>query len=150
MIGRSTEGGLSVIAAVIGALAVAMVSPANARDLSDAERATICSEGEGRYKELFGRLPKDEPVKIVLMYKDIFCPMQLTVTQGETVRWVNIDKRTSHSIWFRDVGKPESERLFAEEKVEMTFDLPPGEYPYLCGPHWETVGMIGKVTVKGK
>jgi len=29
----------------------------------------------------------------------------------------------------------------------MTFDLPPGDYSYLCGPHWESHGMIGKVTV---
>ncbi|HHK73901.1 MAG TPA: copper-binding protein, partial [Rhizobiales bacterium] len=38
-------------------------------------------------------------------------------------------------------------RVFPKDKVEMKFDLPPGDYPYLCGPHWESDGMIGKVTV---
>lgn len=139
---------------LIGALALPMAfmaaSTANARSLTDAERAQLCAEGEARYNELFGRMPKDEPVRIVLMYKDVFCPLHITVTQGETVRWVNIDKRTSHSVWFKDAGKPESDRLFAQEKVEMTFDFPPGDYPYLCGPHWEREGMVGRVTVKGK
>ena len=35
-------------------------------------------------------------------------------------------------------GKDESARLFSKEHAEMKFDLPPGEYPYLCSfpGHW--------------
>ena len=71
----------------------------------------------------------------------------MTVKKGTTVRWVNVEKRTSHSVWFKAAGKAESDRLFPEEHVEVTFDLPPGEYPYLCGPHWEKEDMRGTVTV---
>jgi plastocyanin len=137
-------GAVAVLAGLVAA------PEASGRSLTETERAQLCAEGEARYNELFGRMPKDEPVRIVLMYKDVFCPLHITVTQGETVRWVNIDKRTSHSVWFKDAGKPESDRLFGQEKVEMTFDFPPGDYPYLCGPHWEREGMVGRVTVKGK
>jgi plastocyanin len=31
----------------------------------------------------------------------------------------------------------------------MTIDLPTGVYSYLCGPHWEKEGMIGRLTVTG-
>lgn len=136
---------------LIGAVSVLALPAAPLRAApTDAERAEICAEADTRYQQVFGKARKDEPVKTVVMYKDVFCPTSLTVIRGETVRWINLDKRTSHSVWFRDAGKDESERIFSEEKVEMTFDFPPGEYPYLCGPHWESAGMIGKVTVKEK
>jgi plastocyanin len=71
------------------------------------------------------------------------------VKQGATVRWINVDRRTSHSVWFKEAGRGESERAFPEELVEMTIDLPPGEHPYLCGPHWEREGMVGRLRVTG-
>ena len=74
--------------------------------------------------------------------------MALTIKVGDTVRWVNEDKRTSHSVWFKQSGGEETQRLFGEEQVEMTFDGPPGDYTYLCGPHWEEEGMIGSITIK--
>jgi plastocyanin len=80
------------------------------------------------------------------MYKYNFCPAQITVPAGTTVRWVNVDKRTSHSVLSPDAGMPESDRAFPEETIEFTF-LEPGEQKYLCGPHWETQEMIGMVTV---
>lgn len=116
--------------------------------LADEEKtARICAESAERYKELYGRSPTEEPVVIVTMYKYTFCPVTVTVKAGSTVRFVNIDKRTSHSFWFRDAGKPESDRLFPEETAEINFDQP-GEFSYLCGPHWETHGMLGKVVVE--
>ncbi len=119
------------------------------------EKKQICQKAEERYQKIYGHPSSDllkEGIHVVKMYKYTFCPPQVTVRQGESVRWVNVDKRTSHSVWFRDEGKPESDRIFPdpEEKVEMKFDLPPGEYPYLCGPHWQSDGMIGKVIVKAK
>jgi plastocyanin len=124
-------------------------TPANAVVLSDAERAEICREAESRYRAVFGKAPGDEPFIVVLMFKDNFCPQSLTVRQGARVRWVNVDRRTTHSVWFKDAGKPESDRAFSEEAIDMTIDWPPGEYPYLCGPHWEKEGMVGRLTVTG-
>lgn len=129
-------------------LALMPAGIAGAQTAPDADKtAQICADSAARYQELFGHAPADEPgVTVVTMYKYTFCPLTVTVSPGSTVRWVNIDKRTSHSFWFRDAGKPESERLFSEETAEMSFDVP-GEYGYLCGPHWESHGMIGKVIV---
>ena len=114
---------------------------------TEQERAKICAKAEKRYKKLFGKAPGDEPVTIVMMYKYTFCPDNLTVKKGQTVRWVNVDKRTSHSVWFKEQGKPESERLFGEEQVEMKIDIGPGTQRYLCGPHHKEEDMIGTLTV---
>ena len=111
-----------------------------------AERAAICAEAEERYVELFGAPSSQaEGVTVVTMYKYSFCPREITVKVGTTVRWVNVDKRTSHSVIVK--GEPESDRAFPEEALEYTF-LTPGSDEYLCGPHWERRDMIGMVTVE--
>jgi len=134
----------------LGLACAAAVSGAHALVLSEADRGEICAEAANRYRDIFGRAAQDEPFAVVMMFKDNFCPQSITVTQGSKVRWVNVDKRTSHSVWFKDAGKPESDRVFAEEVVDLTVDWPPGEYPYLCGPHWEKEGMVGRLTVTGR
>lgn len=126
---------------VAAAAAVSFAAP------SDAEREKICEEAEQRYQELFGKPSKDEPVTIVKMYNYTFCPGVLKVKQGTTVRWVNVDKRTSHSVWFKEQGKKESVRLFSEENVEIKMDFPPGDLGYLCGPHHEREGMKARIIV---
>ena len=111
------------------------------------DQAAICAEAGQRYTELFGHPPSEEEgVTVVTMYKYNFCPAQITVQPGTTVRWVNVDKRTSHSVKLKDGSEPESARLFPEETVEFTF-LEPGDHDYLCGPHWDTHDMIGMVSV---
>ncbi len=114
----------------------------------DDDVAAICAEAEERYEKLFGRASSEEEgVTVVTMYKYNFCPAQITVPVGTTVRWVNVDKRTSHSVLVKDSGEPESDRAFPEESIEFTFVVP-GPQDYLCGPHWETQNMIGMVTVE--
>ncbi len=109
--------------------------------------AALCLEAEERYVDLFDKPSVEEDgVTVVLMYKYRFCPAAITVKPFTTVRWVNVDKRTSHSVLVPDTGEPESDRAFPEEIIEMTF-LTAGDYKYLCGPHWETHEMIGMVTV---
>lgn len=130
--------------AAVPLLLAGLALPAAARD-TDPE--IVCAEAEERYVELFGHPSAEEDGAIVvLMYKYNFCPAELTVPVGTTVRWVNVDKRTSHSVLVKDSGVPESERAFPEESVEFTFEIP-GPQDYICGPHWETQNMIGMVTV---
>lgn len=120
----------------------AVSASAEANTISD-----ICAEAEERYVELTGHPSAEEAgVTVVTMYKYNFCPAQITVQVGTTVRWVNVDKRTSHSVLVQNSGEPESDRVFAGEIIEFTF-LVPGPQDYLCGPHWEVQNMIGKVTV---
>ncbi len=144
--GRRSKAAVTAIALAAGLVGLAPAAAAP----TEAERQQICADAEARYRQLTGRARQDEPVTVVLMFNNTFCPAAVTVKQGGVVRWVNVDRRTSHSVWFKQSGKPESERAFPEETVEMTIDLPPGEYPYLCGPHWEAEGMVGRMTVTGR
>lgn len=114
-----------------------------------AQEATteLCAKAEQRYVDLFGEPSADaEGVTIVKMYKYRFCPEHLIVPVLTTVRWVNVDKRTSHTVHLNESDQPESDRLFPQESFEFTF-LSAGDQNYLCGPHWETQEMIGMVTV---
>lgn len=127
----------------VALLALSAALPAFASD----DQTAICAEAEDRYVELFGHPSAEEDgVTVVTMYKYNFCPAHITVKPGTTVRWVNVDKRTSHSVLLKDGSEPESDRAFPEEIIEFTF-LTAGDHDYLCGPHWETQNMIGMVTV---
>ena len=138
---------LGSVRSVLLTLAVCFAPISVANAATDAEQEKICNEAEERYQELFGKPSKDEPVTIVKMYKYTFCPTVLEVKQGTTVRWVNVDKRTSHSVWFKDQGQEESDRLFSEEDVEIKMDFPPGDLGYLCGPHYEKQGMKARIII---
>jgi plastocyanin len=109
------------------------------------KQAKICAKADARYQELFPDA-KDEDVVVVKLYKYTFCPRNVSVKPGTTVRWVNVDKRTSHSVWLKDAGQEESERFFPDEQWEFPF-ITPGKYPYLCGPHWDQEEMTGYVEV---
>lgn len=114
---------------------------------SEHDTADLCAEAEERYVDLFGQPSSEvDGVTVVKMYEYSFCPKQITIPAGTTVRWVNVDKRTSHSVLSPDAGIPETDRVFPEEHVEITFPVP-GPVDYLCGPHWETRDMVGMVTV---
>ncbi len=109
--------------------------------------AKICTQAEERYREIYGHPPAEEPgVAVVMMYKYTFCPVEVTVPVGTTVRWVNIEKRTPHDTWFKAAGQPEGVLLFPAETAEQRFDIP-GSFDYLCGPHWQSHDMLGKVHV---
>lgn len=71
-------------------------------------------------------------------------PEELTIKPGDTVRWVNKEKRTYHSVLFKAEGLPESEPLFPGETHQRIFDQP-GTYSYECGPH---PNMQGRILVK--
>jgi len=70
-----------------------------------------------------------------------FRPPEVRVRAGDTVRWVNREKRTSHSVLFPAAGGLESERLFPDESWERRFDKA-GRYDYHCGPHPEMKGVV--------
>ena len=65
----------------------------------------------------------------------------VTVKVGDTVKWLNVEKRQYHSVWFEEEGFPEADYFFPEESWERTFDKP-GTYNYRCGPHEEMFGTI--------
>jgi len=132
---------------MLTALTAMLVFAGSALAATPEEAAAICEEAARRYQEQFGSAQSAAQEPVVAMYKHTFCPRRLTVKQGAVVKFVNVDKRTTHSFWFRDAGKPESERFLPGEGAAMTIDLPPGEHTYLCGPHWEREDMTGTLTV---
>ncbi len=81
---------------------------------------------------------------------DQFMPAIVTISAGETVRWVNNDtRRPSHDFASLPGPNPENRELKVVELkpgevFEHTFERP-GEYIYFCYIH---KGMIGKVVVK--
>lgn len=130
----------AAIGAALGTSAVAYAQEVPVTD----ETIAVCAEAEQRFAEQGGA--KEAGKVTVLMYKYRFCPPNLRIKVGTTVRWVNADKRTSHSVWFKDAGLAESVRLFNKESYEFTFATP-GAYPYICGPHGIEEKMVGHVTV---
>ena len=72
-----------------------------------------------------------------------FQPALIKIRVGDTIKWINREKRTSHSVTFSADQGGESERFFPDETWQRRFDTP-GSYPYHCGPHPE---MIGRVVV---
>ena len=83
----------------------------------------------------------------VVEMKDFkFIPEEITIKVGDTVRWVNTERRQFHTIWFKDLGEKETVEFFPDETYEKTFDKA-GSYPYLCGPHWEDREMKGVIHV---
>lgn len=136
------------VSSVIFGVTIVLAAQACAGGLEIAvseKHVTICAQAEERYKELHPNA-KDDGAVIVKLYKYTFCPANVTVKVGTTVRWINVDKRTSHSVWLKDAGKEESERFFPDEGWEFLF-MSPGDYPYLCGPHWESHDMRGYAKV---
>jgi plastocyanin len=73
--------------------------------------------------------------------KYTFTPAEVSIRVGDTVKWVNREKRTSHSVLFPAEGGRESERMFPDESWQRQFTQP-GRYPYTCGPHPEMKGLV--------
>lgn len=97
----------------------------------------------GRLLVLLAALPlqgwADTAEIIIREYQ--YQPAELVIPAGTTVKWINDEKRVSHSILFAGPDGFESERIFPGESWERTFDQP-GSYPFSCGPHPEMHGII--------
>jgi plastocyanin len=70
-----------------------------------------------------------------------FDPPAVSIKVGDSVRWINREKRTSHSVQFPGENGLESERLFPDEEYVRRFERP-GRYAYQCGPHPEMKGEV--------
>lgn len=110
-------------------LGIIFFAPANAEQVGDAEKTATGST-----------------VHEVKTFKYKFDPREITIKPGDTIRWVNIEKRQYHSVWFRQAGEDESEYFFPDEIFEKTFEKS-GDFPYVCGPHEDSYDMKGIVHV---
>lgn len=81
---------------------------------------------------------------VVEIYKMQFTPSHITVTQGDTVKWVNVEKRQYHNVWFKQLDKEEPQYIFPDETYTKTFN-DTGEFPYECGPHPKMQGVVSVI-----
>ncbi len=82
----------------------------------------------------------DESLVIIKDFK--FVPQEITIKQGQVLRWENHEKRQYHSVWLEALNEEEPEDyLFPEDSYEREFNQP-GSFPYHCGPHPEMTGIV--------
>ncbi len=76
-----------------------------------------------------------------------FQPETITISEGDTVKWVN-NKMAPHNVVFSDDKvKSHKQLVFSPgDSFETTFKEA-GEYSYYCEPH-RGAGMVGKVVVQ--
>ncbi len=82
----------------------------------------------------------------VTLEKYKFVPAEITVRVGDSVKWLNQERRAYHNIWFRDGGEQPTGEIFPEETIVRTFDKA-GTYQYVCEPHEVNYEMKGVVHV---
>ncbi len=70
-----------------------------------------------------------------------FVPARITVRTGTTVRWINSERRTGHSVQFSGPGGFRSGIILPGQNWTHTFDKP-GIYTYSCAPHPAMRGMV--------
>lgn len=90
---------------------------------------------------LLAALANAAEVVEVSIAKMQFDPQHVKIKPGTTVKWVNNEKRSNHSILFEKEDLPESDRFFPGESWQRTFEKP-GLFPYRCGPHPEMTGVV--------
>lgn len=85
------------------------------------------------------------PEPVVVAIRDFkYLPAHVVVRVGGSVRWVNQERRTPHTVRLAGPAWPnglESELLFPGDSFEHRFDQP-GVVSYLCGPHPEMTGTV--------
>ena len=79
----------------------------------------------------------------IVIIKDFkFIPQEITIKQGQTLRWENQEKRQYHSVWFEALGEEEpDDYLFPEDTYQREFQQT-GSFHYRCGPHPEMTGIV--------
>ncbi|MGL1956828.1 MAG: plastocyanin/azurin family copper-binding protein [Colwellia sp.] len=78
---------------------------------------------------------------VVEIYKMKFIPAEITIEEGDSVIWKNIEKRQYHSVWFKQFDKEEPDYFFPDETYQKNFQRA-GGFSYECGPHPRMKGKI--------
>ena len=81
----------------------------------------------------------DTPQVIIKDFK--FIPQEITIKRGQTINWLNQEKRQYHSVWFEALGEEEPDYIFPDENYQREFKKS-GTFPYRCGPHPEMLGTV--------
>ena len=82
-----------------------------------------------------------EKIIMVNIVKYQFVPKVVSIKTGQTIQWVNQEKRQYHSVWFKENNEEESDYLFPKDTLKKQFTTP-GTYNYICGPHPDMTATI--------
>ena len=82
---------------------------------------------------------KNNPQVTIKDFK--FIPQEITIKRGQTLNWLNQEKRQYHSVWFEALGEEEPDYIFPDESYEREFKQT-GSFPYRCGPHPKMTGTV--------
>jgi plastocyanin len=86
--------------------------------------------------------PRDATGTVLISIKTfLYQPAHFQIKPGDTVRWINAEKRQYHNVWFESLGEPEPPYFFPGEFYERRFDTA-GTFPYHCGPHPQMTGSV--------
>jgi len=78
----------------------------------------------------------------IVIKKFKFIPQEISIKRGDTVHWINQEKRQYHNVWFEALGEEEpDDYLFPDDSYERQFNKA-GSFPYRCGPHPEMTGTV--------
>ncbi len=77
----------------------------------------------------------------VEIVKKKYIPQELIIKKGDTVRWVNKEKRQYHSVWFEQRKEDDGEYFWPGEIFERVFNEI-GVFSYRCGPHPKMTAII--------
>ena len=73
-----------------------------------------------------------------------FIPQEITIKRGQTINWLNQEKRQYHSVWFEALGEVEPDYIFPDETYQREFKQT-GSFPYRCGPHPRMTGTVNVI-----
>lgn len=82
-----------------------------------------------------------EDAALVTIAQHRFVPARITVKVGTTVKWINSERRTGHSVRFSGPGGFQSGIILPGQNWTHTFDKP-GIYTYSCAPHPDMRGTV--------
>jgi plastocyanin len=89
--------------------------------------------------------PLSAEIVEVEIKKFSYHPAVVKIAVGDSVRWINRERRQHHSVQLQRDGSGDpmidSQYLFPGDQWEHTFDKQ-GHYSYLCGPHPKMQGRI--------
>jgi plastocyanin len=94
----------------------------------------------GRTKPVKGAKAAPDTKVQVKIDNFAFSPMDLTVTAGTTVEWVNRDD-IPHVVVSDDTKTFKSKALDTDDKFSFTFTKP-GTYTYFCSVHPKMTGRV--------
>jgi outer membrane protein assembly factor BamB len=117
----------------------------------NAERITPAPSGNTGQGNTGGGSARSGVIQVAVVEGALrFDPSKLTAKAGEVTFRFNNTEAMGHDFVIEKNGERiAGTKLISNDSAEVTVNLEPGEYRYICTPH-ESAGMTGTLTVTGR